>query len=142
MTERIFSRTCFWILVFIFSACQAQKINPTSALSSTWQVIKINGASLTMTENHEKPTIRFNPQENTISGNAGCNMFSGTATYSKNKIRISGPIKSTKRACADMETEIAFFSALDAGELTYKISGSQLTLIKKGKEIMALEKKE
>lgn len=63
-----------------------------------------------------------------ISGDSGCNRFSGSYTVDGNSISI-GPLASTLMACPDplMEQEFGFTSGLQSAS-TYEISGDQLEL--------------
>jgi len=51
-----------------------------------------------------------------ISGDAGCNRFSGTARFDGSDSMRIGPVAATKRACADaarMQAEVAFLAMLE-----------------------------
>ncbi len=73
------------------------------------------------------------------SGNSGCNTFDGGYTLSGvDRIEL-GPFRSTLRACADPAVGTQEQQYLHALELavTYRVSGSQLTLFRPGDTIAA-----
>lgn len=65
----------------------------------------------------------------TVSGSSGCNQYSGKYTVSGSKLRITGPLTSTRKACAKAiaRQEAGFQKAL-LSTRTYEVSGSTLTL--------------
>ncbi len=64
----------------------------------------------------------------TVSGNAGCNDYTGTYTVDGDKLTI-GPLATTKKACGPAQTalETAYLAAL-AKVATYTVSGKSLDL--------------
>ena len=68
--------------------------------------------------------------DGTLSGNSGCNTYSGTYTVTGNQITI-GPLASTRMACSDpagiMEQETQFLAALQTAA-TYNIENATLEL--------------
>jgi heat shock protein HslJ len=86
-----------------------------------------------------RPTISFSG-DGTVSGNAGCNTFSGSYTVDGSNLTF-GPLASTKMACegAKGTLETAFLGAIqatttyeitDAGELKLTSGGATLTFTK------------
>ena len=69
-----------------------------------------------------------------VSGNGGCNRFSGT--YTQDGARITfGPLMSTKMACENLNAEIEFFGQLDQAR---QIAVSHLELVLKDAEGLTL----
>lgn len=73
------------------------------------------------------PHLTF-AEDGTVSGNSGCNSFSGKAAVKGSAIVFEPPV-STRKMCpkAEMEVERAVLAALD-GPTTYTVKGSTLTL--------------
>lgn len=67
-------------------------------------------------------------EDGTLSGNAGCNTYSGSYTVDGDKIDI-GPLLSTMKACADdiMAQEAAFLKALEASTV-FAIQANEMVL--------------
>jgi len=69
-------------------------------------------------------------KDGTLSGNAGCNTYSGPYTVNGNQIKI-GPLASTMMACSDpvgvMEQESQYLTAIQSAA-TYLIEGNVLEL--------------
>lgn len=82
------------------------------------------------------PTLNFSADGTSVSGNGGCNTFSGAYTATDTSIDI-GPLIATRRACVDplantQETE--YFQALEAAT-RYAIVDGQLVLYRNNKVV-------
>lgn len=79
-------------------------------------------------------------RDGTLSGNGGCNNYSGPYTVDGDKIKI-GPLASTMMACTDpdgiMEQEAQYLSALQMAE-TYQVEGKVLELRRSDQTLVAL----
>ena len=79
-------------------------------------------------------------KDGTLSGNGGCNNFSGPYTVDGEKIKV-GPLASTMMACADpegvMEQEAQYLSALQMAE-TYQVEGKVLELRRSDQSLVAI----
>ncbi len=105
---------------------------PTPELAgSAWRLISFNNSEGGMESNQasEKITLSFG-EDGKVSGNAGCNNFSGSYTVEGDALSI-GPLATTRKMCAQpqgvMQTEQAFLKDLgDAA--TFSIMGKTLTI--------------
>lgn len=88
---------------------------PTPSLLGTWTVVGYNdGAGSVVSADDGAVTLVFDAT--TVSGNAGCNGFSGGWTLDGSTLAI-GPLMSTKMACEPAEVmarEAAVMAALEA----------------------------
>lgn len=77
-------------------------------------------------------------EDGTLSGNAGCNNYSGTYTVSGSSLTINPAIASTMMACdeAIMQRETAYLAALPAAT-TFQIEGDVLKLLDANGALMA-----
>jgi heat shock protein HslJ len=92
---------------------------------TTWNLTSIGGADITA---DATPTLVF-ATGGMVSGLAGCNNFSGTATIGEGTIEF-GPLATTRMACADEATtqlETDYLAALDEAA-TWTMTGDSLTL--------------
>ncbi|MEA3338204.1 MAG: META domain-containing protein [Chloroflexota bacterium] len=73
-------------------------------------------------------TINLSFAENSLSGNSGCNQYSGSYSVSGNRISV-GPLVSTQMACGHdtMEQERIYLEALQSAN-TYELNGGQLII--------------
>jgi heat shock protein HslJ len=105
---------------------QTQELAGTS-----WQVITYNNGKQAVTSvlNGTTLTAEFGT-DGTLSGNGGCNTYSGSYKVNGNEISI-GPLASTKKFCNDpagiMEQETQLLAALQTAS-TYLIEGNSLEL--------------
>lgn len=91
------------------------------------QGIKIKG-KFTSDIGKTKADIVFNLDENRVSGNDGCNSFSGRVEINNSKIRF-GQLVSTKMACDDEKLDVIIRNSLS--EINkFKISNGTLKLYK------------
>ncbi len=126
-------------LMLLLAACmpaQAQGGNPagSSLAGTSWQLTELNGQLVTGTV---PLTLVFDATEPRVSGNGGCNQFSGPYTQNGASLRF-GPLVSTRRACVDPAgnaQETAYFQALES-TTRYALEGGQLVLYR-GNQVVA-----
>lgn len=93
-----------------------------------WKLTALQGMDIDTTQTGpKKPHIILHPLEGTVSGNGGCNSFSGSYTLTdKNEVSFS-QLASTRMACESAIHEHLFFTMLDSAQ-TFSITGDTLTL--------------
>jgi heat shock protein HslJ len=98
---------------------------------TTWQVIAYNNGKQAVTSvlNGSSITLEFGT-DGSLSGNSGCNSYSGTYKATGNQITV-GPLISTKMACNSpsgvMDQEAQYLVALQSAS-NYQIEGTGLEL--------------
>lgn len=107
-------------------------LDPEQALAGDWVVINyFRPGAVTSPVPGSTLTAKF--ASGTISGDAGCNQYSGP--YETDGIKIAiGPVASTLRACADPavdEQESQYLAALALAR-TFSLAGGNLTLFRDG----------
>lgn len=106
----------------------AQAQGGSDALAgSKWRLIELNGQP--PVSGGETPTLQFAADGSSVSGNGGCNQFSGPYTQNGDSLDI-GPLIATRRACVDPAAnaqETAYFQALES-TTRYSIERGQLVL--------------
>jgi heat shock protein HslJ len=101
---------------------------PLPLVGTTWTLTSIfSGDAVSSVVSGTEVTAVFATDE-TVSGSAGCNRFSGTYTMSGNQLSFS-PLATTKMACAGyvMAQERVFLDAM-SDVSSFVIDGEQLTL--------------
>lgn len=104
---------------------------PQGLAGTTWDIISINNGKEAVVSviQGTKLTLAFG-MDGRVSGNAGCNTFSGSYTSENGGLNI-GPLASTRIACAEpagvMEQEAQYLAALQLAA-TYRIAGNTLTI--------------
>jgi heat shock protein HslJ len=97
-------------------------------VGTTWTLTTIaSGDAVSTALNGTEVTAEFSA-DGTVSGSAGCNRYSGSYTWTGDRLSFSA-LASTKMACADdvMAQEGAFLTSM-AEVASFAIEGSQLTL--------------
>ncbi|MBR0551642.1 META domain-containing protein [Stakelama marina] len=105
---------------------------PNVDISDTnWRIVSIDGKNAT---GARQPTMMF--AGGWISGNAGCNSYSGPYSLDGDSLSV-GPLMSSKKACVGggMDTELTLFPALLGTLVVDRISAEQLTLTGSGHQI-------
>jgi heat shock protein HslJ len=105
---------------------------PALSLGGTnWMVLAYNNGrgAVTTVQSGTAMTVDFGA-DGIVSGNAGCNTYSGSYSYSDDEKSVSiGPLATTRMACPEpvMAEEQAFLTALQAST-QYEITSERLTL--------------
>ena len=84
------------------------------------------------------PAMDIRLNEKRVSGNAGCNRFSGSLVVEGDKV-VFGPLMSTKMACENMNLEAQLLSKLSGKSIKYSLSGDTLVL-GEGENMMTFKK--
>ena len=102
---------------------------PSDGLEGTsWTLVEINGRE---PAGEAVPTLAFDEAGN-VSGSAGCNTYTGTATLEGSSISM-GPLATTRMACqgAAGVQETAFLAAMN-GVQAYTIDGQGRLVLEDG----------
>lgn len=116
------------------------KEDNSALLSGKWEVSYIHDAvqPVDVLFSTQKPTIVFDTQENTLSGNAGCNNYSSTFTLNNQHLKF-GAIASTKMACPSLEGESIFIKAIQ-NVSSFTIKEGTLSLFSADTEVLKFKK--
>ncbi len=108
----------------------------TAALRGSWDVTSIyTGGAVSSPVAGSTLTLEFTNDK--VSGDGGCNTFSGPYAVRGTDAITIGPLASTLRACADPALdaqEQQYLAALQLAK-TYRVSGDTLTLFRDGETI-------
>ena len=114
------------VTIVLMTACNSKesKSADRSLLQSDWQLEKINGESLE--ESMTIPTLRINLSEMRLSGNSGCNNYTGAITELDNKIIKIGDMASTLKLCPEANYEDQYMNLLKQVK-TFEVNDSSLS---------------
>lgn len=108
-------------LLSFIPACQPDEtLRAYGAADRVWTLTEIDDQKFTA-----KATLLLS-DEGTVFGDAPCNSYSASMTVPYPWFEV-GPIRSSKRACAELSEEAKFFEALDAMSLS-EVLGQVLIL--------------
>ena len=110
-------------------------------LNGEWQLTYVSGPRIAFEGLYpdDKPQIRFNTADTSVSGNTSCNVFSGKFKAEQQKISFSEDMALTKKYCPG-DGETVFLNILHRVN-NYSVKGNTLTLLLDGVEMMRFEKK-
>lgn len=107
----------------------------TKLTNKNWKLISINEEPVK--SEAKQPFMVLNENENSVSGNTGCNNFFGTYELSgENKIKFSS-LRMTKMACIGNNPEQEFIEVLDE-TANYSLSENELVLKDEDETILAI----
>ncbi|HMQ06626.1 MAG TPA: META domain-containing protein [Saprospiraceae bacterium] len=88
-------------------------IEGQSWMNQKWTLEEINGRPVsTLTTIKANPFIQFDSIKGLVSGNAGCNTFTGAFKQISDTTLELSPLAATKKACQDMQLEDMFFELI------------------------------
>ncbi len=120
-----------------------QKIAADSLLNNIWMLQTLNEKEVVKEKaGHEMPYLEFHLNDNSVTGNTGCNTFSGKALVTPDEITFSD-VSVTKMSCTDAQYEqdilnIVFYK----GALKYKMDNESLLIFRDDAVVMVLKKKD
>lgn len=119
----------------ILSFLKVAPADEAQGLENKWVAVRISGNPIDGKDN--TPTMQINLKEMRISGNDGCNNYTGPINKASDAQLILGNLVSTKKMCPDMEVAQGFSRAL-AQTAAFKFDGDVLTLLTaNGIEVLA-----
>lgn len=109
---------------------ELKKVETSPLAGSSWRLTELLGRPFNPGEEPSAvPTLSFSAVGTEVSGQAGCNSFSGPVSWG-NPNRLSfGDIVSTLRACPHLEKEKQYFEALEKTD-SYHLEGDTLQLFR------------
>lgn len=96
-------------------------------LNDLWVLESIDGKTIDMPAERERPSIELQLAEGKLFGYGGCNGIRASISFVDEKL-VVGPIASTKMMCPQMNVEDEFTRMLAQGPLGYRIGNNQLVL--------------
>ncbi len=109
-------------------------------LQDNWVIQAIDGKPIMTAANSKTPMISLVPEAAKVSGNDGCNQFTGNLFAALGKMTL-GPIATTKMACPQSPEQL-IQTFLAQGNFKYQLLGNQLELSAPDGQIMLLGKPE
>lgn len=135
---------CVAVVAFGVQGCSSVKPIEKSKLEGNWTLKTLNGEAASDAFKTTLPTLQFNFAENRVSGNGGCNTYSGNFTLTDKNEFTAPNVIATMRACMEANKEPEYFAALSTANLvlTLENNDKELTFTKDKKVILLFEKSE
>lgn len=103
--------TLLSFVALLMANCSSTKHVSKSQLTDKWILKSINNRPVSQAFPNKTPYLLFNFQIDQVSGNGGCNTFTGKFTYNGGTFQAPN-IASTMMACIDTNDESLFFELL------------------------------
>jgi heat shock protein HslJ len=105
-------KTILPLLLTVAISC-SHKLSPDhSWTNQRWVLIEMKGVPVQLSGGSRDAYISFFPENNSFTGNGGCNRVNGNYSINKSSIHFT-EVASTKMSCSDIGFEQAFLSTLD-----------------------------
>lgn len=105
---------------------------------NNWQLYSMNGNIVETSAGSKVPSMAFDMQKMTVSGNSGCNSFSGGFTVQEESLTF-GNLATTRMMCEDMKVETAFLAAMPNVRKYIMAEGRLVFSDAEGKQLMAFD---
>src|SRR5690606_39320552 len=115
------------ILLSCSTAKKAEKGTSAEQLEGTWELQYMQGKEVDELYARRKPFIRFDLEAKRVSGNTGCNSFSGPLVINDDSINFNQPFAMTKMFCEGVD-EQAFLEAMERVE-TFRVKDDVLEML-------------
>ena len=136
------------ILCILFSSCKSANKNANSnekkqQLEGEWELNYINYPQQKSQELYSRgiPLIRFDTKQNIVSGNNGCNSFTGKFNINGNTIDFKGPMTATKMYCEGQGENVFMQNLGKSNSFVIAKDGKELQLMEKNSLLMRFIKK-
>lgn len=136
--KKMILKTSLLLSLAVMCACGTKKAAVSQSIDGNWMILEVDGEKVKDVE--KTPEITFNTKENRVNGNAGCNNFFGSFTYTNGKLTFADNMGATRMMCKNMKFED---KALQAFPKVTKVAwkGGQLLLQdESGKNLFVLDK--
>jgi Heat shock protein len=122
--------------VFGMQSCSSVKSIDRVQLDGLWTLKSLEGEKVEDAFKGKTPDLKFDFEKKSISGNSGCNNFSGGFTLTE-KNEFSAPaLASTRMMCFDENKESQFLSALSSPALSVALNESGELIFSKNDTIV------
>ncbi|MBK5721725.1 META domain-containing protein [Dysgonomonas sp. Marseille-P4677] len=123
-------------LIFGLQSCNSVKPINKSDLAGYWTLKTLKGEDSKSAFAGTIPNLQFNFDNNTLSGNSGCNNFSGGFTLTEQNSFTAPNLISTMMACIDANKEPEFLTAISTPDLIVSIDKENTLTFTKDKVVL------
>lgn len=120
-------------ILIISLSCNTTK-STTKDIETLGSEFKVNEMVNSTIELNVKPTIHLNFEKNTISGNAGCNNYSGIIIKKGSQLKFTNLV-TTKMYCGNMKIEKEFMKKMRT-ITSFNVKDNQFLLYNKADELV------
>lgn len=128
------------VAVLLLSLCNACTLKKNTITTETeiiqdayWVLLSLEGQNVQAPQDTRTAYIRFEENENDISGFTGCNRLRGKYSLTEQRLQLSD-LSTTRMSCAEMGMENKMLEVLGRVN-TYRIAGDVLTLYEGDKAV-------
>ncbi|WP_029904296.1 META domain-containing protein [Prevotella sp. 10(H)] len=138
--KRIFNSAILAIatlaLTFGLQSCNSVKPVDKTQLGGYWSLKTLKGEEAKTAFAGNLPYVQFDFEKNIVSGNGGCNTFSGPFTLSERNEFSAPNLAATMKMCMQGNKEPQFFSALSSPNLTLSLDKDGMLTLSEGNSVV------
>ena len=123
----------------LLHSCDKKNAPTQTELEGLWVLKSLNGTAASEGFKGALPTLEFNFQDSIVSGNSGCNRYTGKFTYKDGNFTAPN-LASTRMLCIDSNREPEFLLELTNEGNSLSIVNGILTISHDGKAVLEFEK--
>lgn len=125
--------------LLMLCSCNSTKSIPASQLADKWVLHTINGKGASEVFTQTIPFILINPEIGQLSGNSGCNTFSGKYSYTKDLFAAPN-LAVTQKACLKANAEPLFLELLAKTSHIFLSNDGELVFVQENMPVMVFSK--
>ena len=123
-------------LVFATQSCSSTKQIDKTKLAGYWSLKTLQGEDAKDAFKGPNPSLQFNFANNTVSGSAGCNDFSGGFTLTEGNEFSAPNLVATMKMCFQENKEPQYLKALSTPNLSMSLDDKGELVFKQGEEVV------
>lgn len=123
----------------LLQSCDKKNAPTQTELEGLWVLKSLNGTAASEGFKGALPTLEFNFQDSIVSGNSGCNRYTGKFTYKDGNFTAPN-LAATRMLCIDSNREPEFLLELTNEGNSLSIVNGILTISHDGKAVLEFEK--
>jgi heat shock protein HslJ len=117
--------------------------DPTALAGREWRLVALPGPDAVPVPPDTSAVLRFEAQPDgswVAAGHGPCNQLSSPMTFAGETMEFAS-LLSTKRACAELALETAWFERMRGGKAQARVAGARLEISREGDVVMVFEAK-
>lgn len=127
------------VLTFIFTIHSCSSVKPvekSQLQDNVWILKSLKGENLETAFTGKRPDLKFDFSQNMLSGDGGCNRYTGGFTLTEENVFSAPNLASTMMACLSDNKESQYLAALSSPNLVVSLTKDGILTFSEGKEVI------
>ena len=123
-------------IVFGLQSCNSTKPIDKVKLEGFWSLKTLQGENVQDIFKGPNPSLKFDFENNSVSGSGGCNTFGGVFTLSETNVFSAPNLVATMKMCFQENKESQYLAALSTPDLTIDLDDKGELVFKNGETVV------